>query len=768
MFKNSTSVIVAGFVLVLCLMVGITVVGLSRMAALKARTDVITNVHTVKTGVIAAMRRIVTARSLAMYTMLVQEDAFAADEEFMHFRRLGGEFIDLRRRLELLGLDAQEQAVLTQALAHIRVSAPLQEAIVEGIHDGERQRARRLISAHDVPLEKQILDVFDRLMEIERRNTRDALEATGREYRRAFNTMSVLDVATILLGAFVAVAVTRRTKAIERALFQEKEQAEVTLHGIGDAVVTTDPGGCVRYLNPAAEQLTRWSLDAARGRPLHEIYRVVEEGSRRSVLSPLELDGRAVRVEQHILLIDREGDEHAVEDSLAPLRNADGRPMGTVLVFRDVTKTRAMAQQLAWQANHDDLTGLANRRSFEAHLEAALAEVSREGTQHALLYLDLDQFKVVNDTCGHVAGDELLQHLAVVLREGIRESDTLARLGGDEFGVLLRGCAPARALEIAEHLRESLHDFRFVWKTKTFRIGASIGAVMLDARSGTLDRVLSAADAACFVAKDQGRNRVWLHQREDTEIRRRRGEMEIVHRLTAALEEGRFQLYRQAIRPVADPAHGGFHYELLVRMVAEDGLAAPMSFIPAAERYGMMPEIDRWVIRTAFHWLRNARLWFGRRDLLAINVSGQSIGDDAFLDFVISELEATGVDGAHICFEITETAAIANWHKAIRVVSVLKGLGCHFALDDFGSGMSSFSYLKNIPVDFIKIDGAFVREMHEDPVNYAMVEAIHQIGHVLGIKTVAEFVENDAILRCLRELGVDYAQGYGIHVPEPL
>jgi diguanylate cyclase (GGDEF)-like protein len=438
--------------------------------------------------------------------------------------------------------------------------------------------------------------------------------------------------------------------------------------------------------------------------------------------------------------------------------------------FRTATATLVEKnEELMVLTYRDTLTGAYNRRAFEMHLQQALDTAQAGHRQHALCYIDLDQFKVVNDTCGHMAGDELLKQVAARLQSHVRGADTVARLGGDEFAVLLEGCPLNKAAEIAEQLRQSLKTFRFSWEEKLFDVSGSIGVVPVNAESGTLFDILRAADSACYVAKDLGRNRVHVYQPDDKELVQRYGEMQWVTRITKAFEDNRFELYCQRIIPVHDSALSE-HVEILIRMRDEDGeIVPPMAFLPAAERYSLMPTLDRWVVRTALQALgAGAFTVDGAPRAIAINLSGQSLGDDHFLEFVTDILAQPGVDPALINFEITETAAITNLVAATRFISALRALGCRFSLDDFGSGLSSFNYLKNLKVDHLKIDGHFVKNLVDDPISYSMVEAINQIGHVMGIKTIAEFVENDAILRKLEEIGVDYAQGYGIGRPVPL
>jgi len=442
------------------------------------------------------------------------------------------------------------------------------------------------------------------------------------------------------------------------------------------------------------------------------------------------------------------------------------------IVVRDVSERkrseaalRASEKRLSWQASHDSLTELVNRREFERRLQQAILGAKTASQQHALCYLDLDQFKLINDTCGHTAGDELLQQIADLLQSGLRKTDLLARLGGDEFGILLYYCPLPPAQQVADKLREQLRQLRFVWQDKTFTLSASIGVVVIDADTPNLASVLSAADAACYAAKNKGRNRVHVYQLDDSQLQQQHREMQWAARIPKALEENRFCLYYQQIVPIAAQQPQPQHREILVRLQDESGeLVPPMAFIPAAERYNLMHLIDRWVISTLFAHLATAAL----PELYAINLSGASINDDSFVGFVQSQFAQYGVAPERICFEITETLAITNLAKAARVIAELKALGCYFALDDFGSGMSSFAYLKSLPVDYLKIDGVFIKDIVTDTVAASMVAAIADVAAVMHIQTIAEFVENDAILAKLTALGVNYAQGYGISRPAPL
>jgi diguanylate cyclase (GGDEF)-like protein/PAS domain S-box-containing protein len=566
----------------------------------------------------------------------------------------------------------------------------------------------------------------------------------------------------------VELDITER-KLYEEALFREKESAQITLQSIGDGVITTDANSTVDYINPVAEQLTGWRLEDAMGRPIEEIYRAFHEETCEPLENPLSVSIRRTRPIKSVrpmLLIRRDGNELYVESTAAPIRDGAGAVSGGVLVFHDVTESRELNRRLSYHASHDLLTGLVNRREFESRVERALKSAKARESSYALCYLDIDQFKIINDTCGHSAGDVLLGQVGALLKSKVRWRDTLARLGGDEFGILLEACSLDEALRTAEVLREAVRNFRFTWEDRVFRLGASVGVVPIAADNEDVASIISAADSACAAAKEGGRNRVHSFAENDIELMRRRREMQWAARINAALEEGRFELYRMQIMPL-QRAEPGQHYELLLRMRDESGrMVSPDNFIAAAERYGLTPAIDRWVIENALRWLVSEADEREKLAMCSINLSGQSLGDDKFLPFVIEQFQKSGIDAAKICFEITETAAVASFSQANRFIQALKELGCRFALDDFGTGLSSFGYLKHFPVDFLKIDGSFVREILHDPIDREMVRSINEIGHLTGKKTIAEFAENAEIIQMLTSLGVDYAQGYGIAQPQ--
>ena len=572
------------------------------------------------------------------------------------------------------------------------------------------------------------------------------------------------------LATFINQSLDNLTQQKE-ALFHEKERAEITLHSIGDAVITTDAEGHVRYLNPVAEQITGYTQGEVKGLLIDEIFEIVNSVTHKPIINSVRhclTAGTVVTLDKNCLLRRHDGREVAITESASPIRDRDGRIVGAITVFQDISHTRHLAQKLTYQAMHDALTGLYNRREFENQLQAALDNAREEGQCHVLCYMDLDQFKIVNDTCGHIAGDELLRQLCSLLQREVRGTDILARLGGDELGVLLTYCDIEKARGIADHLHKTVRDFHFVWEEHSFDVRVSIGMVEINAQSRNIMEIMSAADMACYAAKDAGRNRVHLYQPDDSELKQRHGEMQWVSRLNRSLHEDRFELFFQPIVPILDGQGSRRHYEVLLRLHDDEGkLVPPMAFIPAAERYNLMTKIDRWVISKTLKMIQGEHFKSGSNQF-AINLSGLTLSSPSILDFVTEQFEQTGVDPANICFEITETAAIANLSRASEFIRTMRRLGCSFALDDFGSGLSSFAYLKNMDVDYLKIDGSFVRDIVENPIHRAMVEAVIKVGHVVGIEIIAEYVEDKVVLEALRGMGVDFVQGHYIARPRPL
>ena len=695
-------------------------------------------------------RRMLRHREAAERALKLSQERFnlavtGSNDGLWDWNVVSGEVYYSPRFQELLGLRDQEME-------------GTYEALISRLHPDDKEPTEKAFKEH---LEKG--RPFDIEMRLKTSDDYRWFRSRGRSVRNPEGR------AVRMAGAITDIT-DRRLAAAE--LFDEKERAQVTLASIADGVITTDFDGWVEYLNPVAEDLTGWTAVSARGLPLQAIFRMVHETTRQPAPSPIEMvlrEERNIETVATMLLLRNDGTEIPIVQSAAPIRARSGEITGVVLVLHDVSRERQYAAKLSYQASHDALTGLINRTEFEQRLSLALKSSAQLGRHHAVMYLDLDQFKVVNDTSGHAAGDQLMRQVSAVLQRRLREGDTLARLGGDEFGVLLENCSSENALRIADELRQTVMDFHFAWENRSFTIGVSIGVVNVEDGLFTIADVLSAADAACYMAKEKGRNRVQVYHREDSELSMRHGEMEWVGRLQKALDEDRFVLYSQDIVALGG-THKGSHCEILIRMLDEKGeIVPPMAFIPAAERYGLMPSIDRWVIRNALAVIarEQADVRGEGIDVYAINLSGASIGDDRFLEFVREQLSRFGVRYQSICFEITETAAIARLDKAAHFIQELRALGCRFSLDDFGAGMSSFAYLKHLPVDYLKIDGGFVKDMADDPIDRAMVEAINNVGHVMGKQTIAEFVDGERIIALLRQIGVDYAQGYGVAKPRP-
>lgn len=562
-----------------------------------------------------------------------------------------------------------------------------------------------------------------------------------------------------------------KLRELTAALDEQRELLEVTLQSIDDAVITTDRAGNVSWLNPAAERMTGWANGQAAGRALATVFRIVDE----ETMAPLENPVAAcverrevVRSSGHSLLVSRSGEKFSVEESAAPIRSGRGEVLGVVLVFHDVTEQRRLSGEMTYRATHDPLTGLVNRGEFEARLRRVFAQAQAERGEHALMYIDLDQFKLVNDACGHAVGDLLLLQVSKLLTAAVRGSDTVARLGGDEFALILEGCTGEQAQRIGKQICDRMDEFRFIHDGQSFRVGTSIGLVMVNANWTSTAAIVQAADTACRTAKESGRNRVHTWLESDLAMQARQGETRWATRLEQALDTDRFTLFAQRIVALEGDA-AGIHAEVLLRMRETDGsLVEPGAFLPAAERFHLASRIDRWV-------LRNVIQWFGtlsdpaRIGTMSVNLSGQSIGDRAFHRHVMEVLEQAGdAICSRLCLEITETSAITNLEDAATFIHQVRALGVRIALDDFGAGASSFGYLKNLPVDYLKIDGQFIRDLVEDTLDDAAVRCFADVARVIGVKTVAEFVDRPAVLARLRDIGIDYAQGFLLHRPEPL
>jgi len=560
-------------------------------------------------------------------------------------------------------------------------------------------------------------------------------------------------------------------KEAEEELFTEKERFLVTLNSIDDAVITVDTNECITYLNPKATDLTGWKSIEVIGRPFQQIVHLFNSDSKKApdnIIASSILNNHSYRQPGSLLLAHRDGYVISVKQSASPMCDRFNNVIGAAIALHDISDAKKMEQSLNYQATHDALTHLINRTEFENRLQQSIGRSKTDKIAHALLYMDLDNFKIINDTCGHAAGDQLLKQITKILESKLRQGDVLARLGGDEFSAILEGCPVERASQIAQEVCSDIKNYQFIWENQTFHVGVSIGLVPINESCDDVNQLLSLADSSCYAAKDLGRNRVHVYQDNDEDVLRKKGEMQWVSRINKALHEDRFVLYFQLIQPISDNEQG-LHFEILIRMKDEHGnLVPPGAFLPAAEHYDLIKILDHWVVRTAISWLETNHEIAEKISLCSINLSGNSIGDEHFMHHLAEQFRSSQVPAQKICFEVTETAAISNLNVASVFIDTIKELGCSFSLDDFGSGMSSFGYLKQLNIDYLKIDGLFVKDIVDDPVDAAMVKSINEVGQIMGLKTIAEYVENDEILEVVKDIGVDFAQGFGICRPRPL
>ncbi len=567
-------------------------------------------------------------------------------------------------------------------------------------------------------------------------------------------------------GKVIAVEGFAQDITLLKAARLKMEKLSLVVTHSPNGVVMTDKKGVVEYVNPKFTEITGYHAEEVLGKKLSIISSGHTEASVYQHLWDTLLAGNEWRGE--LQNRKKNGELFWASEHICPMFDALGNITNFVAIQEDITESKRIREEINYQANHDLLTGLVNRREFEVRLARVVDSAKRERDSHALCFLDLDQFKVVNDTCGHVAGDELLRQMGSLMQKNIRARDTLARLGGDEFAILMEHCGLFQANQAAEHVIHALENFRFHWEEHTFTIGVSIGLAIIDQYTKDSQEILSQVDSACYAAKDAGRNRIEVHTENSERLKQRKGEIKWSSEINDALDNNRFLLYVQPIVPILNKELK-MGYEVLLRLKMQDGkIVPPGAFLPAAERYNSAPRIDRWVVHHTLQWLSCHADQLHHVGSIAINLSGQSLGDEAVLTYIMQQFESSDVPAEKIKFEITETAAIANLQDATVFINTLSKFGCQFALDDFGSGLSSFAYLKNLSVDVLKIDGMFVKDMLDDPIDSEMVKSINQIGHVMGLETIAEFVENEQILDKLRDIGVDYAQGYHLGKPIPI
>jgi diguanylate cyclase (GGDEF)-like protein/PAS domain S-box-containing protein len=658
----------------------------------------------------------------------------------------------LVHRQQILIANSRFLALLGAAAADV-VGRPLADFVTPEYVDLVQNNLRRRLSA-DTAAERYEVE----LLGLQGQVTRVELSSTLID--------SAGEPALLLTALEMLPGATQASAARPRAL--------VTLDLMGESVITVDADGHIDYLNHAAEALLGQSFDQVVGKSFLDVASLVDESDRRSLGDPvrkaLATGGRVTMGRRAVLVPAKGGSERSVEISVTPLRVEGKEVIGLVLVLHDTSELRGLTRQMTYQASHDALTGLANRREFERRLQEAMESAQGGDVAHALCYLDLDRFKVVNDTCGHTAGDNMLREVASLIKEAVRDSDTVGRIGGDEFALLLVGCPLEKARQIADDVVRSVSDFRFVWKDKIFNIGVSIGLVEIGRGGGAIEDIMNSADSACYVAKNLGGVHVHVYSAREEANARHSGEIQWLQKLQGALRDNKFELYYQPIVHAQIGGERGPALEVFVRLESENGqpAAPPAEFIRAAERYRLMPQVDRWVVQAVMSALGRGGMKLPEGRSVAINIAGQTLGDAEFLEFVVECFDHTGALPRDICFEVTESSVVANIDHARRFIGVLHGMGCEFALDDFGSGLSSFSTLKTLPMDYLKIDGSFIRNLAGDTVNQAMVQAMIELSRSLKFRIVAEQVEDQLSLDTVTNMGIDFVQGFIIGRPQPL
>ena len=722
-------------------------------------------------------------RSLILLEMLSQNDEFVLDESVQALSQQALLFIKARQNLMQQALSSEELALLDIQNAMTTKNAPLQNQVAQLLMNGERDKALALLFGAAIPEQNKILVHLSKVLELDERSSRKLVKEVNQKLDNAGVRFGLF--LTMFIGVFLVILFyvrlasrTEQELLLSNLMMQQKVSNQLRMSAdklsqFTDALSTftfmLTPEGQIELVNKTATSSTGLNADSFIGKYIYDCYwwdfcqdgvAMLKEDIRQGALGN--------SVDRELTLKVAEDQFIVVRFILTPIKSSSGKVIHLVAEAQDITEREKNAEKISYQASHDALTGLINRYEFE-HRLSLLLQRAADGGVHFVCYLDLDQFKIVNDTCGHSAGDELLRQIPKLIEPFIRKSDVLARLGGDEFGVILENSNVESASHIAQSIIDSVNDYQFFWEDKAFRIGVSIGMVEVDDSMSVPDEIMRWTDAACYAAKDQGRNTYHLYTQGDEKLMLREAEMGWVSRVEYALLNNQFVLYAQPIIPVFDQGLEGVSYEFLIRLQNDENeLIPPGAFLPAAERYGKMVAIDRWVFESAITLLSSNPTFLKSVNYCSINVSAQSLTDKDFLTYLLDKLNGNDFLASHICIEITETSVISNMTEAMHFILELKAIGVRFALDDFGSGLSSFGYLKNLPVDYLKIDGMFVKDIADDPIDFAMVKSIHEVGSVMGLQTIAEFVENEAILMQLKFIGVNYAQGYGVGKPAPL
>lgn len=756
------------FALLLGLMLIIISISLLGLKTLNQQLEQTINNNLSKTQLTFQMRHNARERSIILHRMMLTDDPFERDEQELLIDKYGTAFGQARLALLNKSLTQEEKNILAKQSELTKIAVPSQRKVAELAFEEKMDEARKILLSETMPAQDRVFAELDQLILLQAQYANDKSEKATTVYWKSRLAMILLSVIVTLLSITIAYIFIRRITESERKLYKEKEKAEVTFRSIGDAIITINRNGLIEYINQKAENKIGLTRKEILGKSIQTIFKAYDENNQQDIYNTIEsvLDGNKVeQISNNVNLTAFNGRHYNIRLMVAPIPGITGAIDGAVITFHDTTKEKKMIRQIEHQATHDALTGLLNRREFENKVKQALT-LYEANTNHSFCIIDLDQFKIVNDLCGHQAGDELLRQLSQLLKSLMRRGDLISRIGGDEFAIFLSNIETDQALKLANKILQSISNFRFIWEDNTFKVGASIGLVDASPEISDYDFLYHAADNGCYIAKNNGRNQIHVMPISESILDKAKQETNWLSKINHALENNGFQLYRQEIVPISLRTEGSKHTEILLRMVEEDGkIISPMAFIPTAERYGLMIQIDYYVLQTTCQYLSQNP--YGQH-VFAINLSGQTLSSLTAMEKLIEHISKTDIDPGRIFFEVTETVTIANLENAISFINKVQKLGCHVALDDFGTGLSSFSYLKNLPLDYIKIDGSFIKDMATEKSSLMMVEAIHSVGKKLGLRTIAEYVENVEIYKLLKEIGVDYAQGFLFSVPRPL
>ena len=721
-----------------------------------------------KIRLLVEMQQAARERSLSLYSMVSIKDPFEYDEAFIKYQSYAGIFIKARQTFLSMSLSKEEIDSIDKQGELSKLAVPLQNLILKLLNKERFKDAVNLLINKSIPAQNAVLTQISKTIDFQRNKNEKIVQQLKKRLNDNLIIIVIISILILTLTIATSAYVISKITKTEKQLFFEKELAQTTLHSIGDGVITVNKDYLIKTINPVAETLTDVKREDVLNKNILSIYEGESDRQRSEITGNIIGQG-ARRSIFDFSLTKKDGSKFEVEHTIAPIIDKNKNILGAVIILRDVTKVRTMEKRLSYQASHDSLTGLINRREFELQLQQTIQSTHRYDSSHSLCFLDLDKFKIINDTSGHAAGDEFLKQISKTIQSLLRQTDILARLGGDEFAILLDGCSIHKAKVICNQIIKTIKDTRFSWGKNSFETGASIGIVPITKLTASATEVMSSVDAACYEAKDKGRNRIQVFEPNNAEFVQHQIETSWIQKIKNAIIDNSFELYYQELENINPKYPTPKTIEILMRLNSQGKVISPDSFMPTAERYNLMPMIDEWVISNAFDFIQNYTETHNSDIRVAINLSGQSLSEDSVLNLITNKLRKNKkLKKELICFEITETAAIANMSKAIEFIASVKQMGCNFSLDDFGSGLSSFSYLKNMPVDNIKIDGIFIREINTDPINKVFVESIHNISKIMGIKTTAEYVENEEVLNCIKNIGIDYAQGYYISKPRPV